>query len=450
MLSPSSSPERPFELHSKTFEQEQPPERSRPGRTRRQQMIVVLSCFTLTFTGCGLNFAFGVYQELYEASDGPFKNASPGDINLIGTLAASLMTLGAPIAGKLSNAYGPRAVVLLGGILLATSGVAASFGTQLWHFQVTQGVIQGCAACLIYIPAVTLSPGYFDERRAFAMGIITSGTGFGGMAWAPFIRLLISLSGYRQAILVAGMIAGTMVAICALALEMVKDVPMKQPQARDRYHLRDGGMAAKSTKGLVFSQDFISHSLGTFLQAAAYMIPVYFMSSYARTLGYSRTAGANIIALSDACNSGGKILIGYYADWLGRLNALALSTFVSAAATFGLCYISTSHMSSHLHQALFIIYACGYGMAAGAYVSLFPAALVEQFGTLNFIRVSGPLYMIRGLGTLVGTPLGGALVRHDLHWEGAAASSSFDRTFLFVGFLLFGATACVSWARYLM
>ncbi|KAE8385471.1 major facilitator superfamily domain-containing protein [Aspergillus alliaceus] len=427
MVNPSASPERPVGAHN--------------IRRRRQQILVVLSCFILTFTGCGINFAFGVYEELYEASDGPFKNASPGAIGLIGTLAASLMTLGAPIAGKCSRKYGPRPIVLLEGLLLASSGIAASFGTQLWHFQVSQGFLQGCAACLIYIPAVTVSPGYFDERRAFAMGVITSGTGFGGMVWAPFLRLLISSFGYRQAIRATGVIAGAIVAISASTLKEVKRAAMGVLQDHD------GGQSARSRKSLIFSQGFVSHALGTSLQAAAYMIPVYFMSSYARTLGYSRTAGANIIALSNSCNSGGKILIGYYADRLGRLNALVLSTFISAVATLGLCYASISPINNHLHQAWFVVYACGYGMTAGAYVSLFPAALVEQFGTLGFTKVSGLLYMIRGLGTLVGTPLGGALVRHAIHWEGATVSSTFDRTFLFVGLLLFGATISVSWAR---
>jgi hypothetical protein len=38
-----------------------------------------------------------------------------------------------------------------------------------------------------YIPAVTVSPGYFSERRALVMGIITSGTEFGEMIWASFL-----------------------------------------------------------------------------------------------------------------------------------------------------------------------------------------------------------------------------------------------------------------------
>src|SRR2546421_1436113 len=44
----------------------------------RRAVMIVIASFLLTFTGCGLNFAFGVYQELYETPAGPFHgNVSP-------------------------------------------------------------------------------------------------------------------------------------------------------------------------------------------------------------------------------------------------------------------------------------------------------------------------------------------------------------------------------------
>lgn len=410
----------------------------------RQQIVLIISCFILTFTGCGVNFAFGVYEEVYESSGGPFRDASPGAISLTGTLAASLMTLGAPIASSWCTKYGARSVLFVGGGLFAISGIAASFGEKLWHFQFSQGFLQGCAACLIYIPAVTVSPRYFDKRRSLAMGIITSGTGFGGMIWAPCIRYLISLFGYRKAVGMTGVIAGSIVIFAACALGIVKKAPNKASKTRYNQEFDDGEQRPLSKEDLIFSLGFVSHGLGTCLQAAAYMIPVYFMSSFARTRGYSRTAGANIIALSDGFNSGGKILIGYYADQLGSLNALVLSTLISAIVTFVFCYLSNSDTDNDIQQVLIVLYACVYGAAAGAYVSLFPTALLENFRPVDFAKVSGLLYMIRGLGTLVGTPLGGTMVRYGAD---STRYSSFDRTFLLVGFLLLGATACAACAR---
>ena len=99
----------------------------------RQAIRVVLASFFLTTTGCGLNFAFGVYQELYENLGGPFASASPAEIELIGTLAVSLMTIGAPFTSLWIKTYSPRNVSLLGGFLLGLANLLTSFGQKLWH-----------------------------------------------------------------------------------------------------------------------------------------------------------------------------------------------------------------------------------------------------------------------------------------------------------------------------
>jgi tryptophan-rich sensory protein len=89
-------------------------------------MLVVLASFLLTFTGCGLNFAFGVYQELYESLDRPFENATPAQIDLIGTLGVSLMTISAPFASAWTKSYSPRTITLVGAFGFATANGLAS------------------------------------------------------------------------------------------------------------------------------------------------------------------------------------------------------------------------------------------------------------------------------------------------------------------------------------
>ncbi|KAJ5152554.1 uncharacterized protein N7482_009032 [Penicillium canariense] len=212
-------------------------------------------------TGCGLGFAFGVYQELYESIGGPFQGVNPA-ANLIGTLSASLMTLGAPLATIGLKKYDPRLVVLLGAALFAISG----------------------------------------------------------MIWAPFLRYLIS----------------------AVGILALPNQPGSQKKDRNDQPTRGRGKTT-TEKAPIQSPKFITHASGTALQAAAYMIPMYFMSSYARTLGYTTAAGANTIALSNACNSGGKIIIGYYADRLGCFNTLVLDSWQFSDQIFHLLYFSRAN-----------------------------------------------------------------------------------------------------------
>ncbi|KAE8445051.1 hypothetical protein EG329_013765 [Mollisiaceae sp. DMI_Dod_QoI] len=411
---------------------------------KKQQILIVISATFLTFTGCGLNFAFGVYQELYETLDGPFKNASAAEIDLIGTLAVSLMTMGAPFASAWTKSYSPRTVTIVGGALFLVANVAASFGNQLWHFVLTQGLLLGCATCLSYIPAVTIAPGWFNARRGLAMGIILSGTGLGGVAWAPLLRYMNEAVGFRNTLRITGIIATVVSTASALALKWEPSAVVRNRQ--ETQGRRRGMNLPRANWNIVRTRPFVAHALGAILQAAAYITPTYFFSIYARTLGYSSVVGANFIALGNACNFIGKIVLGYLADRFGRLNALVLCTLLSGLVTLGLWLPSSSSLDENTRRGLFLAFTCLYGFTASAYVSLFPTALAEQFGVQNFASINGLLYMIRGIGTLVGTPVAGALI-HSRKMEAMGTIVSFEKAIVLVGVLLMSATAFVLWAR---
>jgi cyanate permease len=88
---------------------------------------------------------------------------------------------------------------------------------------------------------------------------------------------------------------------------------------------------------------FVASALGAALQSAAYYTPIFFFAAYAETLGYSDQTSTNFIAINNACNAVGKIVIGHAADRVGRLNALFLSTFISAAAAFAFVCADLMH-----------------------------------------------------------------------------------------------------------
>ena len=102
-----------------------------PNSEISRAILVVIASFILTLTACGLNFAFGVYQELYESLSGPFANATPASIDLIGTLAVSLMTIGAPFASAWIKSYSPATITTIGAIFFAVANILASFSQEL-------------------------------------------------------------------------------------------------------------------------------------------------------------------------------------------------------------------------------------------------------------------------------------------------------------------------------
>lgn len=400
------------------------------------------------FTCCGTLFSFGVVQELYERMSrepgNPFSGASPAAIDLIGTLGVSFQSILAPFATAWSKRFSPRTVLTCGGLTFAVACILASFSQRLWQFQLTQGLLLGIGTCFSYMPVVTVAPTWYNARRGLAMGIILAGTGIGGVVWAPAIRAMNDHLGFRNTLRISGALSGGLVLAAAAVIDW--DPETKARLAREhaahtpaiwRVPLLDWRIARSRT--------FLAQLAGAVLQGAAYYTPVFFFSAYARTLGFSATAGANFIAVSNVCNALGKIAIGLVADRFGRIQTLYATTLISALATFGLWMPSTLSHDSHAGRGLFIAYTVMYGNFASAYVSLFPTSLVELFGPAHFAGANGVLYMARGLASLAGTPAAGALIRSAM---GGLAPMSYWRMSLLVAVLYLGASFAIMWVLF--
>lgn len=414
--------------------------------------MTVLAAFTVNFTACGLLFTFGIYQALYESMatqySGPFTHASSSEIDLIGSLSASVMTMAAPFAVAWAKYFDTPRVVWAGALLFGLANVLASFGTALWHFQLAQGLLLGIGTSLSFVPSMTVTPTWFRGRTGLAMGIASAGTGIGGLVWAPVVTACIDTMGFRDTLRLTGALAAALIGAAGFALDW-------EPTMRSRLHAES---AAISPAGGLFriplpawqmvkQRKFIAHGLGAAFQSAAYYTPVFFLVSYAQSLGYTEKQGANFVAVSNACNAIGKISIGFVADKMGRVNTFFLSTFLSAVAAIGLwlpsAVLGTAHEAPGRH--LYIAFTVLYSIFASAYVSLFPAILVELFGVKQLPYTTGVLYMAQGMAALVGTPVAGVLVRGS---DGAKRSDDYTGMTILVSSLLLATSACVAWVRF--
>lgn len=296
------------------------------------------------------------------------------------------------------------------------------------------------------VVSVTVAPPWFTKHRGLAMGIITAGTGVGGVAWAPALQASIKALGFRNTLRWSGGVSFVLVAVAsfAMAWEPVTKRQIEiENQTRQRRFTNFLKVPLVDWK-VARSRKFAAQALAAVCQSAVYYIPVFFFAAYARTLGYSDTAGANFIAISNACNAVGKIAIGHFADRAGRLNMLFLTTFLSAIFTLSFWLPSTLGGVNSTSQGLFIAFAMLYGTFASAYIALFPTSLVELFGPQHFASVNGVLYMLRGFSTMIGTPVGGVLTRSS---AGDIGPRAYLNMSVLVGVLLFATTGACVWVR---
>jgi hypothetical protein len=277
------------------------------------------------------------------------------------------------------------------------------------------------------------------------MGIVSAGTGIGGLVWAPALTGCIGRIGLRNTLRLSGCLATAL--ICASGLVLCWKPTTGPPAAADKEgsRLRRVWQIPLPSWQIVKQRKFVAHALGAICQSAAYYTPVFFTVSYAKTLGWDETSGANLAALGNACNAIGKMGVGFVADRIGRLNAFFLTTFISALSIFAFWVASTLVSSDQeAARALYIAFTTMYGLFASAYVSLFSPAMMELFGLEDFPRVSGVMFMLQGAAALVGTPLAGLLV----HNEAISRSpKEYLSMAICVGALFTGAAFAVGWVR---
>ncbi|KAG1457821.1 hypothetical protein G6F46_007186 [Rhizopus delemar] len=129
--------------------------------------------------------AISVMQDYYDRQ--VFKGSvDPILLNFVGTIGMSFCGLMGPVTPVLISLIGAKWLLFLATILITAGLILSSFAEQVWQLYITQSIIHGTGAALLYIVSMSISPQWFIKRRGLAMGIMVSGSGVGGLIM-PFI-----------------------------------------------------------------------------------------------------------------------------------------------------------------------------------------------------------------------------------------------------------------------
>src|SRR5882724_10112901 len=102
-----------------------------------------------------------------------------------------------PIEGWFVDKYGPRIVVMFGGVLCGIGWVMNSYADSLSAFYLAQ-IIAGIGAGAVYGTCVGNALKWFPEKRGLAAGITAAGFGAGSALTVIPISSVIASSGYES------------------------------------------------------------------------------------------------------------------------------------------------------------------------------------------------------------------------------------------------------------
>lgn len=121
---------------------------------------------------------------------------SPSEISWIGSFQIFLVFFIGVIAGRLSDAGYFRQMIALGVALQMVGIFTTSVATQYWQLFLAQGLCMGLGSGCLFCPALAVVSTYFSKRRALAIGIMSSGTGTGGLVFPTIARQLLPTIGF--------------------------------------------------------------------------------------------------------------------------------------------------------------------------------------------------------------------------------------------------------------
>lgn len=398
--------------------------------TRNRQLHVLVSAFLTICITIGINQSYGVFQSYYISETQTF--LPPGTqkdsalVAFVGTLGTGLTWAGSivvnPILARLST-FGIRILCMIGVLFMCLGFGLASLSTQVWHLLLTQGLLYGLGSSLLYFPILSSAPEYFNTHRGSAMGIILSGAGIGGLVFSPVIRALLEGVGPRWTLRALALI------VLVISTPIVAFAYPSRFIGRRPTHI-DMKLALKPA--------FLLSVGAGFLQAGGNGLPLTFLAEYSVTLGYTASFGAVLLAMSSGINTISRVLMGFAGDRFGRQNTLIFTVCLSVLAVAGLWLGSTMSGGSKLLWILFVVI---YGIAGGGYSALFPSTIADVFGLQAYASVNVFIYFIRGLGTIFGSPVGGAIL-------GESKLANYRNVVVFDAALLSAAMLCVMGVRF--
>lgn len=356
------------------------------------------------------NFQYG--WTLFVAPLQKHLNVEQALIQVTFTVFVLLETWLVPFEGWLVDAFGPRLLVMLGGVL-AGAGWYGSGKAETLTALYGAYAVAGLGAGIVYGTAIGSALKWFPDHRGLAAGLTAAGFGAGAAFTVAPIKNMIDTAGYQSAFIHWGLIQGAVVVIAALFLKappagwLPRTWRLKGSQEvktrQSPIDFKPGEMASTPQFWLMYLMMTMVATGG--LMATAQLAPMakdFKVDTVNVTLfGLSMAALTFALSADRLVNGLCRPFWGWISDHIGREKTMTLAFGLEAIAIFAL--LKFAH-----RPLLFVIFSAFTFFGWGEIYSLFPALCGDFFGRKHATTNYGFLYTAKGTASMF-VPIGSAL-----------------------------------------
>lgn len=251
------------------------------------------------FTVFGVGYSFGAF---FSSITEEF-NAGSGATAIVFAITISLSFLLGPFTGALADRIGPKPVALMAAVSLTTGLLVTTIVPNIWLAYICYGLFVGFAIACGYVPMVAVVGGWFERKRALALGASVAGIGLGTLVASPVAAALIKATSWRTAFVIFAIAGGVLLTGVAA---VITTGPASEP-APERRPLGE----------LWKLGDFRTLYLAMVFTSFGLFVPFVFITGYAEDRGASSLAAALLVGLIGGASVVGRLAIGGIADRVG-------------------------------------------------------------------------------------------------------------------------------------
>jgi len=327
-----------------------------------------------------------------------------------------------PIEGYLVDRFGPRPVVLVGGLLCGLGWIMNSYASTLTALYVA-AAISGIGAGAVYGTCVGNALKWFPDRRGLAAGLTAAGFGAGSAMTVLPIQAIIKSMGYESAFLYFGIGQGLIVMLVAIGLTDPRHVLQAG-------FTRTANAAKRAIRVIQTKRDYRPMEivrepvfwvmyLMFVLVAAGGLMAVAQLAPIAKDfkindvpvsiLGLTLPALTFALTIDRVLNGITRPFFGWVSDQIGRELTMFLAFSVEGIGILALYEFG--------HDPLAFVILTGLVFFAwGEIYSLFPSTNADTFGSKFAAANAGLLYTAKGTASLL-VPLSSVLTAATGSWN---------------------------------
>ncbi len=368
-------------------------------------VVVAVTAVTLLVSG-GVRSALGVLIHPLEDDLGWSRTAISFGVS-IGLL---LFGAAAPLAGWLTDRFGPRRLMLAGLVLIAVSTSAGAVMTSLWQFTLFWGVLGGIGTGVAgAVLGATVANRWFVERRGVVLGVFGAATSAGQLVFVPVLMWLVGAVGWRVATVGLTACAAALVAPVLLlmrdapadvGLRAYGDVPASRSPVSRAAPGREPDAGGWVMKRAVRTPEFwlLAGSFGVCGATSNGLVGTHFIPhSLDHGIGEATAAGA--LAVMGAFNFVGTLASGWLTDRYDPRKLLGVYYSFRGLSLFVLPFVTDFSGLA--------VFAVVFGLDYIATVPPTAALTADIFGRRHVGAVYGWVFFSHQLGAALAAYLGG-------------------------------------------